>query len=266
MQVFGVIGNGADTLLERMAGRLDGFAVVYCRTPTGWRSDGGVVSQHRSNTTYDLSGNGWRATGEDLALGDVIDRLAPYHQYAAIVGLPEADLPHIVLDQEHDGETIYEARDAEAVNLDEVLARLNELDPYETLNSLVTRVKDSPDSDQAGAIATFTGQVRAKDSPNDERTEHLAFEKYNGVADRRLRQLEAELEDRDGVLAVKLHHRTGVIPSGEDIVFVVVLAGHRREAFRTVEDGIDRLKEEVPIFKKEVTVEDEFWVHERDSP
>ncbi|PSP53856.1 molybdopterin synthase, partial [Halobacteriales archaeon QH_7_68_42] len=50
---------------------------------------------------------------------------------------------------------------------------------------------------------------------------------------------------------------------GEDIVFVVVLAGHRREAFRTVEDGIDRLKDEVPLFKKEVTVEETFWSHER---
>jgi molybdopterin synthase catalytic subunit len=42
-----------------------------------------------------------------------------------------------------------------------------------------------------------------------------------------------------------------------------VLAGHRREAFGTVEDGIDRLKDEVPIFKKERTSDEQFWVHER---
>jgi len=46
---------------------------------------------------------------------------------------------------------------------------------------------------------------------------------------------------------------------------VVVLAGHRGEAFRTVEDGINRLKAEVPLFKKEVTVEDEFWAHQHDT-
>jgi len=45
---------------------------------------------------------------------------------------------------------------------------------------------------------------------------------------------------------------------------VVVLAGHRREAFETVEDGIDRLKAEVPLFKKEVTVSGEFWAHQHD--
>jgi molybdopterin synthase catalytic subunit len=60
-----------------------------------------------------------------------------------------------------------------------------------------------------------------------------------------------------------MHHRVGVIEDGEDIVFVVVLAGHREEAFRTVEDGINRLKDEVPIFKKERTTDEEFWVHEQ---
>ena len=75
----------------------------------------------------------------------------------------------------------------------------------------------------------------------------------------------ADLEARDGVHAVRLHHQTGVVEAGEDIVFVVVLAGHREEAFETVSDGIDRLKAEVPLFKKEVTVEEAFWVHERAS-
>ena len=56
-----------------------------------------------------------------------------------------------------------------------------------------------------------------------------------------------------------------MIEQGEDIVFVVVLAGHRREAIETVEDGIDRLKAEVPLFKKEVTVEGEFWAHQHDT-
>jgi molybdopterin synthase catalytic subunit len=141
--------------------------------------------------------------------------------------------------------------------------RLVATEPHETLESLVARIKETPDAERAGAIATFTGRVRAKDSADDERTEQLEFEKYEGVADRRMAQLQADLEGRDGVFAVELHHRTGVVKDGEDIVFVVVLAGHREEAFETVEDGINRLKDEVPLFKKEVTVGDEFWVHER---
>jgi molybdopterin synthase catalytic subunit len=129
--------------------------------------------------------------------------------------------------------------------------------------SLVAAAKASPGADRSGAIATFTGRVRARDDPDDVETTHLEFEKYDTVADDRLETLRAELTARDGVFDVRLHHRTGVLESGEDIVFVVVLAGHRTEAFRTVEDGINRLKDEVPIFKKEVTVEDTFWRHER---
>jgi molybdopterin synthase catalytic subunit len=47
------------------------------------------------------------------------------------------------------------------------------------------------------------------------------------------------------------------------VLMLVVLAGHRTEAFRAVEDAINRLKDEVPIFKKEVTEDGEFWVHDR---
>lgn len=139
---------------------------------------------------------------------------------------------------------------------------LHEREPYETLGSLVARVKESSDQDRAGAIATFTGRVRERDAPNDEPTEHLEFEKYDGVAEERLAGIREDLLDREGVYDVALHHRTGVMTAGEDIVFVVILAGHRSEAFRAVEDGIDRLKEAVPLFKKEVTVSDEFWAHE----
>jgi molybdopterin synthase catalytic subunit len=105
--------------------------------------------------------------------------------------------------------------------------------------------------------------VRAKDGDDDPRTLRLEFEKYEGVAEERMGAISRELAARDGVEEVLMHHRTGVVDDGEDIVFVVVLAGHRGEAFRAVEDGINRLKAEVPIFKKETTVDDAFWVHDR---
>jgi len=88
-------------------------------------------------------------------------------------------------------------------------------------------VEASADADRAGAIATFTGRVRARDAPNDDRTTHLAFEKYEGSLRSRWDAIAAELTERDGVFEVRMHHRTGVIEAGEDIVFIVVLAGHR---------------------------------------
>jgi molybdopterin synthase catalytic subunit len=272
MRTLGIVGPDSGTLADRLVGRLEGRVALVRGEASGTTdgsatdgsaTDGGVAARReRAATTYELGPEGWRARGEATTVDEVLDRLAPDHDYGLVLDRPDARLAQV---DTGDGDAI-EAEltvDADA-DLDPVLDLLSGLDPHVTLESLVARVKESPRADRAGAIATFTGRVRAKDSEDDSPTQYLDFEKYEGVAERRMRELEADLEERDGVLDVVMHHRTGVIPDGEDIVFVVVLAGHRREAFRTVEDGIDRLKEEVPIFKKEVTVEETFWVHERD--
>ena len=192
--------------------------------------------------------------------------LAPDHDYALLVGFSDATVPTVVVgdpDADPAGEVLLETEEAPDVDPAEVRAKLDATEPHETLASLVAEAKRSEDAPYSGAIATFTGRVRAKEGPDDEPTEFLEFEKYEGVAEERMDAISAELEEREGVYEVVMHHRTGVIEYGEDIVFVVVLAGHREEAFRTVEDGINRLKDEVPIFKKEVTTDERFWVHER---
>lgn len=208
-------------------------------------------------------GDVWDATGEDRSLAGTLDDLAPDYDYAVVEGFSDVWLPTVALgDRDHASEQVAAAPTAADLDPDSVVDALHEREPYETLGSLVARVKESSDQDRAGAIATFTGRVRERDAPNDEPTEHLEFEKYDGVAEERLAGIREDLLDREGVYDVALHHRTGVMTAGEDIVFVVILAGHRSEAFRAVEDGIDRLKEAVPLFKKEVTVSDEFWAHE----
>lgn len=141
-------------------------------------------------------------------------------------------------------------------------AALADVEPHVTLESLVRRATDHPEADRGGAVATFTGRVRAENL-EDRRTTHLEYEKYEDVADRELTAIREELLARDGVIEVLFHHNTGVVEAGEDAVYVVVLAGHREEAFAACRDGIDRLKERVPIFKKEVTESGEYWAHDR---
>jgi molybdopterin synthase catalytic subunit len=276
MKALGVVGPGAGTatLIDRLAdrladrgsvgvvGRLDGVPDAD-DVPD---DDGALVDgPPAAETTYELADDGgWVAAGGDASLDDVLADLAPGHDYALVGGFADSRLPKVVLGgRDHGGESLVAASDADAVDVDAVVDRLADTEPYETLESLVAAVERAPGAERAGAVATFTGRVRAKDHPDDEPTEYLEFEKYEGVADRQLATIREELEARDGVQAVRLHHRTGVVQYGEDIVFVVVLASHREEAFRTVEDGIDRLKDEVPLFKKEVTVDEAFWVHER---
>ncbi len=138
--------------------------------------------------------------------------------------------------------------------------KLKEIQKYETIDSLVEKIKKHPDSSKAGAIATFTGRVRAENK-QEKRTTHLKFEKYDRVANKRFNKIRREIKKREGVYEILTYHKTGVVNSEEDVVHVVVLAGHRREAFKAVEDGINRIKEEIPLFKKEFTEKGKFWVH-----
>ncbi|ELY83164.1 molybdopterin synthase [Natrinema altunense] len=278
MHVLGVREAGADdgaleSVVDRVVDRLAERGRVGVVRYDATIADGTRARESTTlggDVTYDLGVDGdWTASGTGMSVGDALESLATDCEYAVVVGVPSLQYPSIAVGsaaaaEREAGETVIAAVDGPGdLDLDALVPALESAEPYQSLASLVARVKRSPRADRAGAIATFTGRVRAKDSADDAPTQYLEFEKYEGVADERMAALETDLETRDGVFEVELYHRTGIVEDGEDIVFVVVLAGHREEAFRTVEDGINRLKDEVPLFKKEVTVEDEFWVHDR---
>lgn len=193
----------------------------------------------------------------DAALDDLAD--AGY-DYAVVEGGRETTLPKLVTDDTDTSNAV--VRDATEADTDELIEAVEAVEDRETVGSLVRRVKESEDSPKAGAVSTFTGRVR-EENIDEARTTRLEYEKYDSVADERMDGIASDLEARDGVYEVEMYHETGVVPAEEDVVHVVVLAGHRQEAFRAVEDGINRLKDEVPIFKKEVTEDGEFWVHDR---
>jgi len=272
MHVIAIVGpseSGKTTLVERLADRLSERGTVgtvkHLTCEPDLDVEGTDTARHReagAAPTVGIGDAGWFATGESMSLDGALDRLAVSCDYAVVEGYSGVDLPQIALGGDGGEDVRLSAPEADAVDIEDAVAAIEATDPYECLQSLVAEVKDSPREDRAGAIATFTGRVRAKEGPDDDPTEFLEFERYDGVAGERMATLREELESREGVQEVRLHHRTGVVEAGEDIVFVVVLAGHREEAFRTVEDGINRLKDEVPLFKKEVTVSETFWAHQ----
>ena len=264
MQVLGLTGPGSRRLCDRVAPHLDGRVAIVERDegPTDSRgpthdTPDGVAAAYRVG-----AGGVWSATGTDRGLDGILDDLSATHDHALLVDT-DADVPTIALGGADADRVVLDADGPEEVDTQAVTDAVADADPHVTLETLVEQVKASPRAERAGAIATFTGRVRQRDGDDDPRTVSLTFEKYEGVADDRLRTIESELTDREGVEEVAMFHRTGTIDAGEDIVFVVVLAGHRAEAFETVSDGIDRLKDEVPIFKRETTVEEDFWVHDR---
>lgn len=106
----------------------------------------------------------------------------------------------------------------------------------------------------AGAIVSFLGTVR------DDGIDEMEVEAYEEVAEKDLAEIAAEARERFGILGAHIIHRTGQLRVGENIVMVVTAAPHRREAFRACEYIIDRIKERVPIWKKEHTPAGSRWV------
>lgn len=259
MQLIGVVAPKPDPIVDRVVSRLAARGSVGVV-----RSQGTIESPDGpEDTAVTLGQQTWRGVGKVDGLSAVLDRLANTHDAAVAVGFPELRGPQIVVGDTDVRRVLTRVDNPEAIEYDDVLGALQDVQEWESLGSLVAAAKRSTDEEFAGAIATFTGRVRARGGPEDTPTEQLRYERYDSVAEDRLADIRSALESRDGIYEVLFHHRTGTVEAGEDIVFVVVLAGHREEAFTAVEDGINRLKAEVPIFKKEITVEDDFWVHEQ---
>jgi molybdopterin synthase catalytic subunit len=119
------------------------------------------------------------------------------------------------------------------------------------INAVIERVK-RPD---LGALVTFLGTVRA-----DEGVEVMEVEAYREVAVRELETIRDEAFQRFPVAAVWIIHRVGRLRVGENILLIVVGAGHRHEAFAACEYVLERIKQSVPIWKKEIGDGGERWV------
>lgn len=111
---------------------------------------------------------------------------------------------------------------------------------------------------QDGGIVAFTGTVR--NATSDREVLHLDFEAYEPMAVHTLEQLREKTIHKFGVRDVMIHHRLGRVLPGHAAVLVVVFSAHRKEAFEACAYVMDRLKKEVPIWKKEAFVDGEVWV------
>lgn len=114
---------------------------------------------------------------------------------------------------------------------------------------------------EAGAIASFIGQVRPGDA-NDP-TESLALEYYPGLAEREIENFAADALKRWPLKAIEIIHRVGAMAPGEPIVFVAAAADHRRAAFEAVDFLMDYLKSEAPFWKQEKRASGTRWIEPR---
>jgi molybdopterin synthase catalytic subunit/molybdopterin converting factor small subunit len=123
-----------------------------------------------------------------------------------------------------------------------------------SLEAVTAEVED----ERAGAVATFTGTVRRRSRGRE--VTHLEYEAYAEMAEDVMAQIARDLEARYDVCAVAIHHRVGRLEVGEASVVIAVSAPHRQDALAACKDAIDRLKETVPLWKKEVYEGGEEWI------
>lgn len=109
-----------------------------------------------------------------------------------------------------------------------------------------------------GGIVTFTGMVRRHS--RGVTVERLEYEAYGSMALREMTRLIGEIESEIPGVVLAIEHRTGVLQIGDLAVVIAAAAPHRAEAFTACRAMIDRLKDSVPIWKKEVSDDGSEWV------
>ena len=106
----------------------------------------------------------------------------------------------------------------------------------------------------AGAVVVFDGIVR------DDDIREMELEAYEEVALKELEKIAGEAQNLHNLLSVDIIHRIGRLAVGENILIIVVSAGHRREAYEGSRFIIEAIKAGVPIWKKELTKDGGRWV------
>lgn len=108
-----------------------------------------------------------------------------------------------------------------------------------------------------GAVVIFEGFVR--DHSHGRSTLYLEYEAYEPMAIRKMEELAAEAKQKFAIDGIGVIHRLGRLEIGETSVAIIVTAEHRRAAFTACQYGIDRLKQIVPIWKKEYYTDGAVW-------
>ena len=112
--------------------------------------------------------------------------------------------------------------------------------------------------DDSGAVTLFLGVVR--DNSHGHRVLYLEYDAYPEMAERKLREVAEEALARWPITDVAIAHRTGRLEIGETSLLVAVSSPHRHDAFAACHHIVNRIKEIVPIWKKEVWEGGEAWI------
>jgi len=122
------------------------------------------------------------------------------------------------------------------------------------VNDLVKRPTD-------GAVVTFDGIVRNNFDGRPVR--YLAYEAYAAMAESKMAEIGAEVKQKFAIGEIAMVHRIGRLEIGESSIVIAVAAPHRHAAFEACAYAMDRVKAEVPVWKKELFADGaDHWVNQ----
>lgn len=113
-------------------------------------------------------------------------------------------------------------------------------------------------SNTTGGMVFFLGKVR--EESHGRRVRKLIYEAYEEMALEEMERIRKEALDRFPIEEILIWHRHGELEVGENTILIIAAAKHRREAFDACRWAIDEVKKRVPIWKREITEEGEFWI------
>ncbi len=131
---------------------------------------------------------------------------------------------------------------------------------FESLKSLIQKIKQTDESKECGAIGVFIGFVR--EISHGKLVKQLEYEAYTEMLDKKIGELINGARTM-GAVNAEIYHRIGTLKVGEDIVYIVVMGKGRKDIWEPLRILTDNIKTKLPIWKKEVYYNgQEMWVHD----
>ena len=119
-------------------------------------------------------------------------------------------------------------------------------------------VREQVNDSKSGAVVTFSGVVREHSSGR--KVQKLFYEAHISMAELKIKSIVDEAMQKWLLKKIAVQHRTGELHVGDVAVVIAVAAPHRNEAFQACKFIIDKIKEDVPIWKKEYYDDEARWI------
>ncbi|MEM0179506.1 MAG: molybdenum cofactor biosynthesis protein MoaE [Fervidicoccaceae archaeon] len=140
-----------------------------------------------------------------------------------------------------------------------IIAKIAEKEEDMNVEAILKEMRSTRDFPDIGGIAVFLGVVKGEVEDGG-KVNQLEYDCIRAAAEDALRKIAEEQKEKWNLRSIVLIHRIGILNPGEPTLFVAVAGRSRKELFPALEETVERIKREVPIFKLEKRDDGEYWI------